>query len=58
MVVLSLNFRRLVGTSVDATWTWSPSAVSSRTDFEAVNKDIIDALIDEFAGPADKGVFR
>jgi hypothetical protein len=43
---------------VDATWTWSPSAVSSRTDFEAVNKDIIDALIDEFAGPADKGVFR
>lgn len=43
---------------MDAEWKWSPAALSGRTDFEAANKDIIDTLIDEFAGPADKGVFR
>jgi len=47
-----------VGTSVYAEWNFSPQAVNAKPDFQAINKEIFDALIDEFAGPADKGVYR
>lgn len=49
---------RLVGTSLDAEWKFSQTAISSRPDFESLNKEILSTLVDEFAGPADKGVFR
>jgi hypothetical protein len=47
-----------VGTSVDGEWAFSQAAINSRPDYEALNKEIIDTLLDEFAGPADKGVYR
>lgn len=49
---------RLVGTSIDGEWSFSQAAINSRPDFEALNKEVMDTLIDEFAGPADKGVYR
>lgn len=49
---------RLVGTSIDGEWTFSPAAIASRPDYEALNKQVMDTLLDEFAGPADKGVYR
>jgi urate oxidase len=48
---------RLVGTSVDGEWTFTPATIASRPDYEALNKLVLDTLIDEFAGPADKGVY-
>lgn len=48
---------RLVGTSVDGEWTFTPAAIASRPDYEALNKLVLNTLIDEFAGPADKGVY-
>ena len=48
---------RLVGTSVDAEWRFSAGAIAARPDYEAVNKEILDTMVDEFAGPADKGVY-
>lgn len=47
-----------MGTSVDGEWAFSQAAINSRPDYEALNKEIIDTLLDEFAGPADKGVYR
>lgn len=48
---------RLVGTSVDGEWSFSAATIASRPDYEALNKTVLDTLIDEFAGPADKGVY-
>lgn len=48
---------RLVGTSVEGEWTFSQATIASRPDYEALNKQVLDTLIDEFAGPADKGVY-
>jgi hypothetical protein len=47
-----------VGTSVEAEWKFTQAAIASRPDYEALNKQVYDTLIDEFAGPADVGVFR
>lgn len=46
---------RLVGTSVDGEWSFSAATIASRPDYESLNKTVLDTLIDEFAGPADKG---
>jgi urate oxidase len=48
---------RLVGTSVDGEWSFSAATIASRPDYESLNKTVLDTLIDEFAGPADKGVY-
>jgi len=48
---------RLVGTSIDGEWTFTPTAIASSPDYEMLNKLVVDTLIDEFAGPADKGVY-
>jgi urate oxidase len=50
---------RLVGTSVTATWHYAPDKIRSFTgkDYANVHKIVEDACIDEFAGPADKGVY-
>lgn len=48
---------RLVGTSVEAEWTYSQAAVTRRLDFAAINKSVEDALITTFTGPADVGVY-
>jgi hypothetical protein len=47
-----------VGTVLEAEWKYNAAAIASRPNYEALSKDIIDTMVDEFAGPADKGVYR
>ncbi len=48
----------MVGTALDAEWDYTPAAVESQPDYEALQSDVLSTLIDTFAGPADVGVFR
>eukprot|EP00605_Chrysophyceae_sp_TOSAG23-4_P002862 GSChrysophyteH1.ASY1.ANO1.3152.1 assembled CDS len=52
---------RLVGTSVKATWEYSQGTITNPAftgnDYLNVHKAIEEACVDEFAGPADTGVY-
>jgi len=49
---------RILATSMDAEWRFTPEAIANQaTDYEALNAQIQTKLVNEFFGPADKGVF-
>ena len=50
---------RLVGTSVKATWEYSQQAIGSfkGEDYLNTHKIVEQACVDEFAGPADTGIY-
>mmetsp|Transcript_12830 Transcript_12830/g.21491 ORF Transcript_12830/g.21491 Transcript_12830/m.21491 type:complete len:314 (+) Transcript_12830:76-1017(+) len=49
---------RLLGTSIDAEWTYPPCAVlRGGIDYNKVAQVVENALIYEFAGPSDKGTY-
>lgn len=49
---------RLLGTSVDCEWAYSPTWVASgRVNYAKVFSSLQDTLVNTFAGPADKGVY-
>lgn len=48
---------RLVGTSVDARWGYTPEFVRGNPRFDAVSASVENILVDVFAGPADTGIF-
>lgn len=49
---------RLLGTSVDAEWSFSDAAIArGNLDFNKIATNVENAMIHVFAGPSDKGVY-
>jgi urate oxidase len=48
---------RLMGTSVEAKWSFCPSFVSTNPRFDIVSASVEEKLVNIFCGPSDTGVF-